>query len=152
MDNPGAGLSQEVIDGTFALAREGRVAELTEMVRAGVPVDTRNARSDTMLIVAAYAQQSEAVAALIELGADLNLENTMGQTAIACAVFRNNETILQMLLDAGGNQVTVREALTIINQVLDETLAEQEGEFDADTRWALAWFEQRAAADQQRTN
>ncbi|HMS17780.1 MAG TPA: hypothetical protein PKA37_13140, partial [Planctomycetota bacterium] len=31
---------------------------------------------------------------------------------------------------------------TLINQVLDETLAEQEGDFDADTRWALAWFEQ----------
>ena len=25
---------------------------------------------------------------------------------------------------------------------LDEVLAEQEGEFDGDTRWALAWFEQ----------
>ena len=38
--------------------------------------------------------------------------------------------------------MTVRTALGIINQVLDEVLAEQEGEFDADTRWALAWFEQ----------
>ena len=28
------------------------------------------------------------------------------------------------------------------NQVLDEVLAEQESEFDPDTRWALAWFEQ----------
>jgi putative DNA methylase len=46
------------------------------------------------------------------------------------------------VLDAQGQPVTVREALTLINQVLDETLAEQEGDFDADTRWALAWFEQ----------
>ena len=38
--------------------------------------------------------------------------------------------------------MTVRTALGIINQVLDEVLAEQEGEFDNDTRWALAWFEQ----------
>ncbi|GCL39964.1 protein of unknown function DUF1156 [Sphaerospermopsis reniformis] len=29
-----------------------------------------------------------------------------------------------------------------INQILDEYLTEQEGEFDADTRWALTWFEQ----------
>jgi putative DNA methylase len=36
----------------------------------------------------------------------------------------------------------VRTALALINQGLDEILAEQEGEFDADTRWALAWFEQ----------
>jgi adenine-specific DNA methylase/very-short-patch-repair endonuclease len=46
------------------------------------------------------------------------------------------------VLDAQGQPVTVREALTLINQVLDETLTEQEGDFDADTRWALAWFEQ----------
>ena len=35
-----------------------------------------------------------------------------------------------------------RSALALINQMLDEVLAEQEGEFDADTRWAIAWFEQ----------
>ena len=37
----------------------------------------------------------------------------------------------------------MREALAIINQTLDEALAEQEGDFDADSRWALAWFEQQ---------
>jgi putative DNA methylase len=47
------------------------------------------------------------------------------------------------VIDAEGKQVTVREALTLINQVLDEALAEQEGDFDADSRWALTWFEQK---------
>jgi putative DNA methylase len=46
------------------------------------------------------------------------------------------------VLDAAGNPVPVREALALINQTLDEALAEQEGDFDADSRWALAWFEQ----------
>ena len=46
------------------------------------------------------------------------------------------------VLDASGESVTVREALSFINQTLDEVLAEQEGDFDAETRWALAWFEQ----------
>ena len=46
------------------------------------------------------------------------------------------------VLDASGEAVTVREALSLINQTLDEVLAEQEGDFDAETRWALAWFEQ----------
>jgi putative DNA methylase len=46
------------------------------------------------------------------------------------------------VLDAEGKQVSVREALTLINQTLDEALAEQEGDFDSDSRWALAWFEQ----------
>ena len=46
------------------------------------------------------------------------------------------------VLDASGETVSVREALALINQTLDEVLAEQESDFDADTRWALAWFEQ----------
>jgi putative DNA methylase len=51
------------------------------------------------------------------------------------------------VLDAEGNPLTVREALALINQVLDEVLAEQEGDFDADSRWALAWFEQSGFAE-----
>ena len=46
------------------------------------------------------------------------------------------------VLDAKGNALSVREALVLINQTLDETLVQQEGDFDADSRWALAWFEQ----------
>lgn len=46
------------------------------------------------------------------------------------------------VLDASGEPLSVREALRLINQTLDEVLAEQEGDFDSDTRWALAWFEQ----------
>jgi putative DNA methylase len=46
------------------------------------------------------------------------------------------------VMEADGSSMPVRQALGIINQMLDEVLAEQEGEFDADTRWAVAWFEQ----------
>ena len=46
------------------------------------------------------------------------------------------------VLDAAGNPVSVREALQLINQILYEGLAKQEGDFDPDSRWALAWFEQ----------
>ena len=46
------------------------------------------------------------------------------------------------VLNADGSAMTVREALALINSTLDEVLAEQEGDFDPDTRWALTWFEQ----------
>lgn len=51
-------------------------------------------------------------------------------------------TRFRRVLDASGEHLTVRDALVLINQTLDEILAEQEGDFDADTRWALAWYEQ----------
>jgi putative DNA methylase len=47
------------------------------------------------------------------------------------------------VLEADGKPMTVRSALALINQALDEILAEQEGDFDADTRFAVTWFEQR---------
>jgi putative DNA methylase len=46
------------------------------------------------------------------------------------------------VLDAEGKPLSVREALALINQTLDEALAEQDGDFDADSRWAVGWFEQ----------
>jgi putative DNA methylase len=46
------------------------------------------------------------------------------------------------VMESDGSAMTVRAALAEINKCLDEVLAEQEGEFDADTRWALAWFDQ----------
>ncbi len=51
-------------------------------------------------------------------------------------------TRYEKVLDAAGKPMSVREALALINRILDEVLAEQEGDFDADSRWALAWFEQ----------
>src|SRR4029077_18811409 len=46
------------------------------------------------------------------------------------------------VMETDGSAMSVRTALGLINQSLDEVLSEQEGEFDGETRWALAWFEQ----------
>ncbi len=53
----------------------------------------------------------------------------------------------QAVLEPDGTPMRVRTALQLINQALDEVLAEQEGEYDADTRWAIAWFEQSQFAE-----
>jgi putative DNA methylase len=46
------------------------------------------------------------------------------------------------VLETDGSPMRVRTALALINQGLDEVLSELESEFDSNTRWALAWFEQ----------
>jgi len=51
------------------------------------------------------------------------------------------------ILEASGQPMSVRTALALINQVLAEVLSEQEDEFDNDTRWAIAWFEQHGFAE-----
>lgn len=45
------------------------------------------------------------------------------------------------VVEADGAAMRVRAALELINQVLDETVAGTDADFDADTRWAITWFE-----------
>ncbi len=51
------------------------------------------------------------------------------------------------VVDADGTELRVRDALALINQVLDEVLAAQEGDFDAESRFAVAWFEHSGYAE-----
>ncbi len=46
------------------------------------------------------------------------------------------------VVEADGSSMTVRAALGVINDVLSEVLSGEESEFDADTRFALTWYEQ----------
>ncbi len=46
------------------------------------------------------------------------------------------------VLEADGTPMSIRAALGLINQELDTHLAEQDGDLDGDTRFAVAWFEQ----------
>ncbi|MBN4064099.1 hypothetical protein JYU04_00005, partial [Dehalococcoides mccartyi] len=64
----------------------------------------------------------------------------LGQAAIGpgMAIY----TRYAKVLDADGKPLSVRQALALINQTLDEAMAEHEGDFDSATRFALAWFDE----------
>jgi putative DNA methylase len=83
--------------------------------------------------------ESELPAALAHLQRGNIARGDLAQASIGpgMAIF----TRYSRVLDAQGKPLSVREALALINQTLDEVLAEQESDFDADSRWALAWFE-----------
>lgn len=46
------------------------------------------------------------------------------------------------VIEADGSPMSVRSALARINEILDQVLNEQEGDFDAATRFAIAWYRQ----------
>ena len=50
------------------------------------------------------------------------------------------------VLEPDGKKMTVRSALARINEILDQVLNEQEGDFDSTTRFALAWYRQHGYA------
>ena len=74
----------------------------------------------------------------------LQLENIapvdLAQSAIGpgIAIFSRYAKVVE----ADGSEMTVRTALSLINEILSEILSGEESEFDADTRFALTWFEQ----------
>lgn len=46
------------------------------------------------------------------------------------------------VIESDGSQMKVRSALARINEVLDQVLTEQEGDFDPTSRFAIAWYRQ----------
>jgi putative DNA methylase len=64
----------------------------------------------------------------------------MAQSAIGpgIAIFSRYSKVLE----ADGQSMTVRTALLLINEVLAEVLSGEESELDADTRFAVTWYEQ----------
>ncbi|WP_320066277.1 ankyrin repeat domain-containing protein [Micromonospora sp. RTGN7] len=87
----------------FDLARGGVTDELSANVDAGLPVNMTNDKGDTLLILAAYHNHQDTVAALLARGADHGRINDRGQTALAAAVFRQNAETVRALLAAGAD-------------------------------------------------
>lgn len=50
--------------------------------------------------------------------------------------------------EADGSDMSVRDALLLINATLDEVLGEQESDFDPDTRFAVKWYRQYGWAEE----
>jgi putative DNA methylase len=78
------------------------------------------------------------------LQAESILPVDLAQSAIGpgMAVFSRYSKVIE----ADGSTMTVRQALALINEVLQEVLSAEETAFDADTRWALTWYEENGMA------
>ena len=101
------------LQSAFELARAGDL-QLVAHVDAGLPVDLTNSAGDTLLILAAYHRHAELVRALLERGADHARVNDRGQTALAAAVFRQDEVVVGDLLRAGADpELGPRSAVAI---------------------------------------
>ncbi|HEY6577140.1 MAG TPA: ankyrin repeat domain-containing protein [Mycobacterium sp.] len=103
VDDPRTTLDAEVLDlasRLFDWARSGDAATLAAYIDAGVPVNLTNTNGDTLVMLAAYYGHESAVAALVERGADVDRHNNRGQTPLAGAVFKNDTTIIELLLSA----------------------------------------------------
>ena len=87
----------------FDMARNGDAATLAAYLDAGVPATLTNTNGDTLVMLASYYGHESVVAELVERGADVDRHNNRGQTPLAGAVFKNETTIMELLLRAGAD-------------------------------------------------
>lgn len=107
-----------------AAAYNGNVEAIKQHIAAGSDLNERDpASGSTPLISATTFDRREAVKALIEGGADLDLQNREGSTALHTAAFLCRTEIVEMLLEAGAN----KEAM---NKVGSTALNGVEGPFE----------------------
>lgn len=93
----------EFLHSMFDLARAGKTEDLLGLIDQGIPVNLTNPKGDSLLILAAYNDHADLVDGLITRDADVDRMNDRGQTALSCAVFRQNEQITTALLKAGAD-------------------------------------------------
>lgn len=97
---------QELANKIFDLARTPG-AEAGEMlgayVDAGVNVNLKNQDGNTLLMLAAYNGATEALAALLERGGDVDMLNDRYQSPLAGAIFKKEDAVVDLLIEAGAN-------------------------------------------------
>ena len=73
----------EFAEQVFNKAREGDAAMLAALLSKGLPVNLRNHKGDTLLMLASYHGHVDAVRVLLEHKADPEIRNDNGQSFIA---------------------------------------------------------------------
>lgn len=76
-------------------------ADVEAAVELGMPVDVMDTNSRTLLVTAAFTANTNAIRALLKLGADPNRAMHTGMTALIYAAGEGHDDIVAMLLGAG---------------------------------------------------
>ena len=135
-----------VIHGTWPLRTEGAgrmIAKGTNALASSIVLVCRKQDEDAQL--ATRREFVEELKSKLPISVKkLQVTNIAPVDLAQAAIGPGMEIFTQYVkvLDASGDKLKVRDALILINQVLDEVLAHQEGDFDNETRWALAWYDQ----------
>jgi ankyrin repeat protein len=83
----------------FQAARTGNLAEINAYIESGKPLDVKDTRGSTPVIIAAYNGQLDAVRALALKGADVCAGDAQGQTALMGVSFKGYKEIASILAE-----------------------------------------------------
>ena len=93
----------DFIRGAFALVRAGDAERLASFISKGMPVNFRNEKGDSMIMLASYHGHLDAARVLLDAGADPQVANDQGQTPLAGAAYKGNVPMVELLLAHGAH-------------------------------------------------
>jgi putative DNA methylase len=126
----GTGTTRQIGQGTNALASYIAMVCRPRSIESGI--------ADRLGFVRALRAELPAALRALQEAAVPPLDLTQAAIGPGMAVFSRYARVVE----SDGKAMSVRTALSLINQVRSEILSEQEDEFDRDTRWAIQWFEE----------
>ncbi len=116
----------------------GRNALASSIVLALRPRPLDAPRTDRRRFISALKTELPAALRDLQQGAIAPVDLPQAAIGPGMTVFSRYSAVLE----DDGSAMPVRAALARINEVLDEVLTEQEGDFDPDSRFAIAWYRQ----------
>ena len=84
-------------------ARRDDADELEKMIKAGLSVNLKSAKGDTLLMLASYNNALKTVNMLLSNGARVDERNDRGQTPLAGAAFKGHLEVVKALVNAGAD-------------------------------------------------
>jgi uncharacterized protein len=84
-------------------ARQGDTEMLRPMFEAGMPVELKDGKGNTLLMLAAYHGNAETVELLLEYRAEPDVRNDRGQTPLAGVAFKGHIGVARLLLATGAD-------------------------------------------------
>lgn len=84
-------------------ARNNETQNLASMIDAGLPVNLKSSKGDTLLMLACYNNSFETAKMLLEKGALVDEKNDRGQTPLAGVCFKGYLDIVKLLVENGAN-------------------------------------------------
>jgi len=84
-------------------ARHGETGLLVSMLDAGMPVELRDEKGNSLLMLAAYHGQEDTVRELLRHGGDPDARNHRDQTPLAGVAFKGHLEIARLLLEGGAD-------------------------------------------------
>jgi ankyrin repeat protein len=85
---------------TLDAARQGDTEMLRPMLEAGMPVELKDGKGNTLLMLAAYHGNAQTVELLLEKGAAPDTRNDRDQTPLAGVAFKGHLDVARLLLAA----------------------------------------------------